>query len=192
MRLDKKLNFVFPIDSDENAQMWVHSAPISRIIFETYYDVLGKVFVNCFTGSDPKHVALAGPQLALPALKAAAKDSGTWEGPWGVENGFLNELIRLSNITFPCDKGWEQLPLANAFSRNIVDEDQQAEILSSLVFFTSISRTAPKILASTCLEAVGTLMGWRFTSSNSTDFMNSLPILTPAETIPTQPPSVVS
>jgi hypothetical protein len=191
MRIDKRLNFIFPIDV-EGAQWWVHSAPASRIVFETYFAALGRVFTDCFAGNDPKHVALAGPQLALPALKAAAKEAGTWDGPGGIEQGLVNELIRLTTVAFPGANGWEQLPLSTCIARDLLDDDTEGEIVSALVFFTAVSRAAPKALASTFLQAAGTLMDWRFSSSGFMEFLSSLPISKPSETTPTIPQSVLA
>ena len=62
--------------------------------------------------------------------------------------------------------------------RGIFDEDCEAEVLSALVFFTSISKVAPKQLAGTFLEMAGSLRNWQFTSLGCTEFKNSLPTLT--------------
>ena len=191
MRIDKKLNFIFPVEVAAG-QWWVHSAPASRIVFETYFAELGRVFTDCFAGNDPKHVALAGPQLALPALKAAAKEAGRWDGPGGVEQGLVNELIRLTTVAFAGANGWEQLPLATCIARDMLDDDETGEIVSALVFFTAVSRAAPKALASTFLQAAGTLMDWRFLSSGCTQFLSSLPTLTPAPDTPMTPQSVLA
>jgi hypothetical protein len=189
MKIDRKLNFVFPVDT-ANGVIWIHSMPLGRETFETYYHVLGQVFTSCFEGEDPKHIALAAPQLALPALKAMAKEKRIWDTPGGVQAGLINELIRLTNVVFIGGSGWETLPLAICITRGIVDEDQEAEILSALVFFTSISRVAPRALASTFLDLAGSLRKWRFVSLPLSEFRASLPISTPDETTPT-PPSLV-
>jgi len=178
MRIDKKLNFVFPVDTSDHGTVWVYSIPIARSVFETYYDVLGKVFTKCFDGEDPKHVALTAPQLALPALKAISQTNGTWEGNSGVQRGLLNEIIRLTTIAYAGDKGWESLPLDTAVSRQIIDDENLSEIMSSLIFFTSICKVAPRSLASTFLEMAGSLREWQFTLSGFSEWLSSLPPLT--------------
>ena len=178
MRIDKKLNFVFPVQTDSLGTVWVYSLPVSRNVFETFYDILGKVFTKCFDGEDPKHIALTAPQLALPALKSISSASNTWDGPKGIRQGLINEIIRLTTVAFVGDNGWETLPLDIAIKREIIDEDNEAEILSSLVFFTSISKVAPRSLATTFLEMAGSLREWQFTSLDCMAFINSLPIST--------------
>ena len=178
MRIDKNLNFVFPIESVGRGVVYVHSTPISRSVFEQFYDVLGKVFTKCFDGQDPKHIALTAPQLALPAIKAAAVSTGTWDGPNGVQRGLVNEIIRLSSVASTGDLGWEMLPLDVAVRREILDDENEAEILSNLIFFTSISKVAPRALAGTFLEMAGSLRDWRFTSLGCMEYVNSLPTST--------------
>ena len=186
MRIDGKLNFVFPIETPQNGVAYVHSMPIARSVFETYYEVLGRVFSKCFDGQDPKHVALTAPQIALPALKAAAMATDIWDTPGGVRAGLLNEISRLTSVMYVGASGWETIPLEIAVKRNILDEDNEAEVLSNLVFFTSISKVAPKALAGTFLEMAGSLRDWRFTSLLCTEYISSLPTLTDSEnTTPT-------
>ena len=140
MRIDQKLNFVFPIDTPSDGVAYVYSLPISRSVFETYYSVLGKVFTKCFDGQDAKHIALTAPQVAYPALKAAAIADGNWTTPGGVQAGLVNEIIRLTTVMFVGEAGWETLPMDQAVKRGILDEDNEAEVLSVLCFFTSMKR----------------------------------------------------
>lgn len=183
MRIDQRLNFVFPIETPNNDTVYVHSMPIGRVVFESFYSVLGKVFTTCFEGEDPKHVALTAPQVAYPALKKLAMSNGTWEGQNGVKAGLINEIIRLTSIMFIGDNGWEMLPMDAATKRGILDEDCEAEVLSSLVFFTSISKVAPKTLAGTFLEMAGSLRSWQFSYLGCMEFMSSLP--TSTDSVPT-------
>ena len=192
MRIDQKLNFVFPVDTPKHGVTYVYSMPISRAVFEMHYDVLGKVFTRCFDGQDPKHIALTAPQIAYAALKTIAIGNGNWEGPNGVRASLINEIIRLSTVMFVGDRGWETVPMDIAVKRGIFDEDSEAEALSTLTFFTSISKVAPKSLAGTFLEMAGSLREWRLTSSGCMEFMNSLPTSTEDESTTKRPLQVVS
>ena len=175
MRIDQKLNFVFPIETPKNGVAYVYSLPVSRNVFEQFYGILGKVFTQCFYDEDPKHVALTAPQIAYPALKTISMQAGKWEA---VQAGLINEIIRLTTVMYVGENGWETLPMDIATKRGIFDEDCEAEVLSSLVFFTSISKVAPKQLAGTFLEMAGSLRNWHFTSLGCTEYKNSLPMLT--------------
>jgi hypothetical protein len=187
MKIDQKLNLVFPVDTAEHGMAYVHSMPLSRAVFELYYDVIGKVFTRCFDGEDPKHVALTAPQIAYAALKTIAAANNNWEGQNGVRAGLVNELIRLTSVMYVGDKGWESLPLDVAVKRGVFDEDNEAEALSAICFFTSISKVAPRALAGAFLEMAGSLRDWHFTYSGCTAYMSSLPTSTETEpTIKTQ------
>jgi hypothetical protein len=178
MRVNKKLNLVFPLVTDDERKMYVHSAPISRDVFEQFYSELGGVFTKCFEGMNEAHLALAAPQLAYPALKSMARKAGTWED---VRTGLVNEIIRLTNIVTAGNAGWETIPMDAAIKQETISEDDAGRVLSDLVFFTSISLVAPLQFKEAFLQAAGSLRDWDFISSNSTEYMNGLPTLTVKE-----------
>jgi len=180
MKINRKLNIVLPVDIGEGEKIFVHSTPISRDVFENYYSQLGAVFTKCFDAINQAHLALTAPQLAYPALKKISLDSGTWDS---VQKGLINEIIRLSNVIMATEKGWESVPLDLVIKREMLDEDTVAEVLSSLVFFTSIWRTAPKELRISFLEMAGSLRNWEFISLDSSEYLNGLPTLTIKENI---------
>ena len=180
MQINRKLCLVFEAEGADGAVVHVHSAPIARMVFEQYYRELGQVFTQCFAGDDPRHVAITAPQLALPALKAAAGDR--WDAPGGVKAGLINEIARNTTVAFVGEQGWDTLPLSTAITRGIIDDDGEAEILGNLTFFTAVSKVGPRPLVSTFLEMAGSLRGWTLTSSDSTAWSNSLPTLTAPET----------
>ena len=169
------------VQTDGNGTVYIHSASISRSVFEQFYLELGKVFSQCFDSINQAHLALSAPQLAYPALKSIATKAGNWDGAGGVKFGLINEIVRLTNILVSTEKGWETLPFDIAVKREIFDEDEEAEILSSLVFFTAISKVAPKELKNSFLEMAGALRNWELTSLDSMEFQNGLPILTKKE-----------
>lgn len=175
MKINRNLNIAIPISS-EKGNIYAHSAPISRSVFEENYLELGKVFSQCFESISNAHLALSAPQLAYPALKSISKAAGTWDR---VQFSLLNEIIRLTNIIHPTENGYESLPMDVAVKRGILDEDTESEVLSSLVFFTAISRVAPMELKTSFLEMAGSLRNWELTSSNSMEYMNSLKTLNP-------------
>lgn len=178
MKIDRKLNIVLPIETESKGRILVHSAPISRDVFEQFYLELGKVFSQCFDSVNQAHLALTAPQLAYPALKKMAMDAGTWET---VKKGLINEIIRLTNVMVAGDKGWETLPLDIAIKREILDEDEESEVLSALTFFTAICRVAPKDLRTSFLEMAGSLRNWELVSSDCTEYLNGLATSAKAE-----------
>lgn len=179
MKINRKLNIVIPVVTD-NGTAYVHSAPISRDTFEEFYSVLGKVFSQCFDSSNAAHLALSAPQLAYPALKSIAKESGRWNE---VQFGLVNEIIRLSNVAYPSDAGMQTLPLDTAIKSEILDEDGASEVLSALTFFTAMWWVSPKDLKESFLGMAASLRNWQITSLGITEFIATLP--TYKETEPT-------
>jgi len=178
VKIDRNLNLVMQVQTAKNGLVYIHSASIGRSVFEQFYLELGKVFSQCFDSVNQAHLALSAPQLAYPALKSIATKADNWDGAGGVKFGLVNEIIRLTNVVFAGENGWETLPFDVAVKREILDEDEEAETLSSLVFFTAISKVAPKDLKNSFLEMAGALRNWELTSLDSTEFQNGLPIST--------------
>ena len=181
MKIDRNLNLVMPIQTAKNGVVYIHSVSISRAVFEQFYLELGKVFSQCFDSVNQAHLVLSAPQLAYPALKSIATKAGNWDGTGGVKFGLVNEIIRLTNVLVSGEKGWESIPFDTAVKRGVLDEDDEAELLSSLVFFIAISKVAPKDLKNSFLEMAGALRNWVLSSLDATGYMNGLPTLNKKE-----------
>lgn len=180
MKIDRKLNIVIPVEVEGKGLVYIHSAPISRDVFEQFYLELGKVFSQCFDSVNQAHLALSAPQLAYPALKKMSMDAGSWEM---VKKGLINEIVRLTNVMIAGDNGWESIPFDLAVKREMLDEDTESEVLSAIVFFTAISRVAPKDLRTAFLEMAGSLRNWQILPSDATEYLNGL--MMSAKAVPT-------
>jgi hypothetical protein len=178
VKIDRHLNLVMQVQTANKGLVHIHSVSIGRSVFEQFYLELGKVFSQCFDSVNQAHLALSAPQLAYPALKSISQKAGNWDTADGVKFGLVNEIIRLTNVVFTGENGWETLPFDVAVKRGILDEDEEAETLSSLVFFTAISKVAPKDLKNSFLEMAGALRGWVLLSSDFMEYMSGLPTLT--------------
>jgi hypothetical protein len=171
MKLNKKLNIVLPIERGH-----VHAVPISREIFNRYFITLSKTFSALYTENLS---VTAGPRVAALLLKKVAQADGEWEGQDGVENGLMNEIIRLANVVLPTDQGWKSMPLYEAIRQNMLDEDEKAEVENSLVFFTCVSSMHKRTDLDVTLKMMVSLWGGQTTLLDSTEFANSLPTSTP-------------
>jgi len=179
MKISKKLDLVVTVDAPDGGQFHIYSTPISRIVFEQFYDELGAVFTKLFGEAGSAHVALSAPQLAYAALKKISTDKGTWDQ---VKNGLINEIGRLTTVLHAGDKGWQQTTYDQAIKTKLLDEDTESEVMSALIFFTSIVWVAPKGLAQGFLEMASALRQWELTSSGITEYLSSLPTSTETET----------
>jgi hypothetical protein len=183
MRISKQLNLVVPLQTEGYGMVYIHSTPISRDTFELFYLELGRVFSQCFDSASDSHMAISAPKLAYPALKKMAINNNNWEGNGGVKFGLVNEIKRLSNVIISNESGWQTITFDMAVKQDILDDEDESEALSALVFYCAISRVAPRDLKRTFLEAAGSLRGWQILSSDCTEFLSSLPMLKVTEPI---------
>lgn len=181
MRISKQLNLVIPLETEGHGKIFIHSTPISRDVFETYYLELGKVFSQCFDNANSSHMFLSAPKLAYPAIKKVAMDQGNWEGPGGVKFGLINTIKQQTNILVAVESGYKTFTFTMAVDSGVLDEEDEAEVLSSLCFFTAISRVAPKDLKMSFLQTAGSLRGWDITSLDFMEYQTSLPTLKTTE-----------
>lgn len=170
MNIDRKLNLVLPVERETGA-IYVHSTPISKAVFETYFEVISKTFASIYGGG---HAVQAGPRIAAMMLKKVATDMGIWGGQAGVENGLMNEIRRLSNVIAIGDRGWETMPLDDAIARDVLGEDDLSEVENAIVFFIVASSMHKKTDLPAVLGGMGVLWDALTTSSNSTEYANSL------------------
>lgn len=143
-KIDEQLNFVIPVERADGRTVYVHAMPISRETFDTYFLVIGQTFTMITAG---KLGVVGGPRLAWRLLRKAAQDLGEWDGPDGVEQGLMGEIIRLANVLVPsptAGNGWETLPLDSAMSQGLLDEEDRDMVLNALVFFTVSSLMLPR------------------------------------------------
>lgn len=182
-KISRDLNIVIPVESPLLGTIYVHSVPIGRELFDLYYEVLGEVYSKIAN----KRLWAAAPRTAMPMLRDAAmstprpalpgqRPTPWWEGPDGIENGLLNEIRRLTNVVLPNPPhGWTTLPFVNAASDGTLDEEDSADVLSMLCFFTCLSASLDR---RTLIASIVDFLSAQTTSLNSTEFANSLKTLT--------------
>jgi len=178
MRIDRRLNLIIPVER-EGVDLYVHSMPISREVFERYFLPLTRTYANMY------HEGLsvvAGPRVAAMLLRKIAKESGELAGPEGVEEGLIDEIKRLSNVVIHTGKGWEIVPLQQAFSvYHYIDEEEMSEVENALVFFTLASAIFRRKDRPTVFNGMRLLWGTDTTSLSCVEYVRSLPILTEAD-----------
>jgi hypothetical protein len=170
--IDKKLNLVLTYPRDGSAPTYVHSTAISLEVFKAYYLIISRAFASIYTQAGS---LAAGPRIAALELERAAKELD------GDVTGLKAEMVRLSSFVRMTDKGWEAIPLSEAFSSKLLDAEEISEVENGLAFFTVASRMHRKQDLTSVLGTMTHLWGARIVSSNSTEFTASLPKWTPAE-----------
>ena len=174
MNINRALNLVIPVELGDGVA-YVHSTPISRVIYEQFYLVISKTFTRIFTEG---FGTITGSRVAYLILKDVASETNQWSQ---VENGLINEILRLSNVVILKDSGWATLPLQTVVSQKLIDENDIADIIGELVFFTCVSWVQKRSGTQETLTAVNGLWGSSITSLDCTEYKNSLQTLTKEE-----------
>ena len=178
MKIDKRLNLVVPVERDK-ITLWVHSAPISREVFDNYFLVLSKALtMACRAGGG------IAPRIAYKCIEASAKELKVWDGVEGVNNGLLQEIRRLTNVLVPTATGWNTLPVDIALKQNLLSEDEYYDIRDYISFFILVSCLYPKKMIMETLEEMNSLWGSQTTSLTCMEYIASLPTAIEEPNIP--------
>ena len=173
-KIDRKLNIVIPVDLDDGSTVHVHSEPVNREIFETYFDIMSKTFTQVYMGG---YGHVTGPRVAKLLLRKLAVQSNSWEGPGGVKD-LIIEINRMTNVVFPGTSGWTTLPYEDAVRQKLFSDDDQSEIENAIVFFILASAIHRKAELRPILDQAMPMWGGLVTLLNCTAFAASLPIST--------------
>ena len=187
LSLNQKLNLVIPIygppvvatDSVSGKETttdvisaYVHSAPISREVFDKFYLVIAKTF-SAIYGEGLGY--MAGPRVAAKLLRTVAEATGQLEE---VQQGLIGEIRRLSNFIVP---GQSSIPLEDAARTKKISDEDLEEVDNAITFFTVASSMHRREELRMVMLGASRLWGARTTSSNCTEFAASLSTSTAAE-----------
>jgi hypothetical protein len=184
MRIDERLNLIIPIPRD-GGTVYIHSMPLSREAFESQWLMLSKTFAVLMAEGLS---VVAGPRIAFMALKDISTKADRWDGPQGVRNTVINEIIRLSNLVSPEGDGWKTTPLQSAIEHKMFSDDELSEVLGTICFFTLNTAIHRKDTLRVVLTNMNDLWGTLTSLSPLTEFVASLPKLTKPENIGTTAP----
>lgn len=137
LSITDKFYLLIPIYADDDEEViygYVHSAPISREIFEANYMLLGRTFAAIYTS---KLSVISGPRMASYLLASEAKEMGDPVAAIAL----MNEIRRLTNVMVRTDTGtWEALPFQEVHDRGLLGDDLE-EVTNAIVFFIVASAT---------------------------------------------------
>lgn len=178
MNLDRRLNFVIPVDRGDGTIDFVHASPIGEATFDKYFMVIGQAFAQLYNGGLG---LFAGPRVAAKLIKRIAISTECWDGEDGVERGLFVEMRRRAN--FVRAGGVDPIPLEEAIASKAISAEDASEVENALAFFTVASSMHKRSELPTILAVVARIWDARTTSSNSTEFSASLKTSTaPANT----------
>ena len=124
---------------------------------------------------------MSGPRVALKMLKKVSEERKIWEGPEGVQAGFVEEMRRLTNVVMKTPAGWNAVPMHTAVQQDLLTEDEVDHAENVVCFFTLASAMYRRRELASVLEGMNDLWGTRSVLSNSTEFAASLTTSTEGE-----------
>lgn len=170
MQIDRKLNLVIPVET-EKGEVLVHSMPIGVATFRRYYREIGRTFASIH--NEGLGVA-AGPRVAAYLLETVSRETGTWEGEGGVEQGLMAEIRRLTNAIVPkAGGGTEIIPWQQVASNKLIDEEDVGEVENAIVFFTVAWSMWRRDVRAIMMTGAANLWGARLESSSITELQGS-------------------
>lgn len=175
MRINKKLNLVIPMETDDGGKYFIHARPFSREAFEVNYLLFSQAFSKMIESGIQ---VTAGPRVAGMVLKDLAATQGNKEA----YDSIISEIKRTTTVIKGGKDGFEGKNLSSAVAHGDIDDDDLAYIESTICFFilTSAMWRGDKLAAS--LAFMSGLWGVQTTSLDYTDYISSLRTLTEDET----------
>jgi hypothetical protein len=181
MRINEALNLVIPIYGDDDAiASYVHSMPLSRSAFEANYLLVSATFAAIYSEGLGE---TAGPKVAELILKDVARGRKIDAAP------LLNEIRRLSCFIRPGAGGWENIPFQQAVDGRMISEEDAAEVMGALVFFTANSVMLPRKVLRPTLDGAARLWGAQITSLQPTGWIDGLRTSTATDSSGEMPPA---
>lgn len=189
MKIDKKLNIIIPIErSDDTGKAkvdaYIYALPLSLAAFNINCDLIGRAYTKIMTGGLG---TIAGTRMTMNVMREIATKSNSEES----FTNFQTELRRLSEYASMSPDGWKKIPLAEAIEKKLLDEDEASEVENALAFFMVASAMYKKSENRTVMLGLASILDAFPTSSNFSEFLNSLKISTATETSSKTAPSSV-
>lgn len=184
MNIDRKLNLVIPVDHADGQVYYVHVRPLLRIVFEQNYKLIGKVFNQLYT----EGLGISNARVAFLALKSVAEEEGNLDK---ITRGLIAEMHRSVMVLAPNTDGlYDSIPWPEAIAKNLLDEDDVAEVDNVVTFFMVLCCMHRKSELPVALDLLAGMYQAQLSSLMPTAFASSLKTSTTTE--PTGPRETLS
>lgn len=173
MNINEKLNIVIPLyDEATNVYAYVHTAPVSREVFDANYKLLAKTFSTIL---DMRLGMAAGPRVAANVMREVAEElASPRRSADAMVASFTNEVRRLSNAIVSQPTGWEQVPLQVAIDRGMISQDDAREVESPILFFSVHWPMLDKMMRTPYLEGSAQVCGGQLSSLSPMGYIEFL------------------
>jgi len=168
MKINRKLNLVLSVTRDDGVEVYVHSTPISREIYEANFLALSKTVSSMYEEGLAPGIC---SRVALLMLKEVATRLNRTEA---IERTLLPEIWRLTNVIMPNEKGYETVPFQTVINNSLLNKEDISEVQNFLTFFTAASWVHKNVELETLIYPLLQSSGGQTTSSNCTEYANSL------------------
>lgn len=168
MKLNNRLNFVIPIETDSGELVHVHSTPLAVPVFDMFYRVLAGTFNEIYGGG---FNYMTGPRIAMNVLKDVATVLGGEKEWTRVQNGLIAEIHR---GTLVLRGNGEQVDFPGACALGLINEEDRRDVENLLVFFTVTSAIHKPETANFMMTEAGALWSGQGTPLSATEFVDSL------------------
>lgn len=178
VKINKDFNLVVTLDREEGGQIHIHSTPVPQAVFEQYYMIIARAFAEIYG----KGLGLvAAPRVAALVLRDIGKQLGMWDAEPGRSAGLLAEIRRLSHVIVPEGRGWGAITLQDALDRKLLDAEDISEVEGVIAFFICVYAMHHRNVRREILEPAVPRWSGQITSLSATEFRDSLPTSTVAE-----------
>ncbi len=164
MKIDRKLNLVIPVESDDGSTFYVHAMPFSDEFWMSHYLLIAKVF-SSFASEGLG--ALAAPRVAALMLNDIATKSDAQASAAAI----MNEIRRLTHVMLP---GNPPILLQEAVDKGLIVKADLSVLENAIVFFTVSSAMHRPPMLKVIMEMVCSLWNAQISSLGVTDFLASL------------------
>jgi hypothetical protein len=132
--IDKRLNIVLDLFRSDGTRVYIHSTPVSRLVFEANYTIFAKTISSMYADNWSPVVCSRNAWLRMREIAAADTQR------FGDPDALFQEIWRLTTVLQPGRGGWEQYPFVDFLDgKGVLSEDDVAEVKNYLCFFTAAS-----------------------------------------------------
>jgi hypothetical protein len=173
--IDKRLNIVLDLFRSDGTRIYIHSTPVSRLVYEANYTIFAKTISSMYADNWSPVVCSRNAWLRMREIAAADTQR------FGDPDALCQEIWRLTTVLQPSKGGWEQYPFVDFINgEGALNEDDVAEVKNYLCFFTAASWFHSQRERGDLYETL-TNMGAQIVSSPPMAFAASLQTSKPVE-----------
>lgn len=165
--INRRLNLVLLLETPKG-ELQVHHEPIDRLTYEAHFLLITLTMTRYYQRNIPPLTAARSAHLMM---KEVAKDEDRLKD---FEENLMPEIIRRTNVLVPTNGVIMPMPLQTALNNGTITDDDRAEVLNHVCFFTAASWGHKPDELDAVIYPLLNASGLRTTSLNCTELITSL------------------